>query len=245
MVVLARAAGLPARLVTGYLAGTNDGSTAQYVVTEDRAHAWAEIYFPGHGWIEFEPTAGRPKIERPAEPLPQVPLELDTPLEPITAPRARFNWALGLGALGGLLLMALGGLAVWSAVDRVRLNHLSPEAAVIRLYQRLYRYGRWLNVLPQKGDTPHEFAGVLALEVTYLGERRRWGALLSSAPKQIWWLAGLCTRALYSLHGPEAEDRAKAIRTSNQLRKRFWLARVLNWASRAGRLRLTRSLPDE
>ncbi len=46
MVVLARAAGLPARLVVGYATGTYDPSQARYVVTEADAHSWVEVYFP-------------------------------------------------------------------------------------------------------------------------------------------------------------------------------------------------------
>ena len=67
MVVLARAAGLPARLVVGYNSGLYDPQQANYKVTEADAHAWAEVYFPGYGWVEFEPTGGRPPIERPGE----------------------------------------------------------------------------------------------------------------------------------------------------------------------------------
>ncbi|MCU0520540.1 MAG: transglutaminase domain-containing protein, partial [Anaerolineae bacterium] len=64
MVVLARAVGLPARLVVGFVSGTYDPGQARYVVTEAEAHAWPEVYFPGYGWIEFEPTGGRPPIQR-------------------------------------------------------------------------------------------------------------------------------------------------------------------------------------
>ncbi len=58
MVVLARAAGLPARLVIGYATGTYDEAHQRFVVTEADAHSWPEIYFPGYGWIRFEPTGG-------------------------------------------------------------------------------------------------------------------------------------------------------------------------------------------
>ncbi|MFQ5923658.1 MAG: transglutaminase domain-containing protein, partial [Anaerolineales bacterium] len=66
MVVLARAAGLPARLVVGYFTGTPERTegTIRYVVTEAEAHSWVEVYFPEIGWVEFDPTGGRPAIER-------------------------------------------------------------------------------------------------------------------------------------------------------------------------------------
>ena len=64
MVVMARAAGLPARIVVGYASGEYDASTAQYIIRMKDAHTWAEIYFPGIGWVEFEPTASQPLILR-------------------------------------------------------------------------------------------------------------------------------------------------------------------------------------
>jgi transglutaminase-like putative cysteine protease len=55
MTVLTRLLGIPARFVVGYTAGTRqkDGS---YVVKTTDSHAWTEVYFPGMGWIRFEPT---------------------------------------------------------------------------------------------------------------------------------------------------------------------------------------------
>ena len=64
MVVLARLAGIPARLAIGYATGDFDESTGQYLVTELQAHSWPELYFPGIGWLPFEPTAGRPLADR-------------------------------------------------------------------------------------------------------------------------------------------------------------------------------------
>ncbi len=64
MVVLARAAGVPARLVTGYASGAYNLNSKRFVVTEADAHSWVEVYFPDIGWVPFEPTAGRPPLER-------------------------------------------------------------------------------------------------------------------------------------------------------------------------------------
>ena len=71
MVVLSRAAGLPARLVTGYIGGYYDETLEAYLITADLAHAWAELYFPGYGWIVFEPTGGRPELDRLEQPIPK------------------------------------------------------------------------------------------------------------------------------------------------------------------------------
>lgn len=56
MVIMARQAGIPARWVTGYAPGQYDESRQMFIVRGIDAHAWAELYFPGYGWIEFDPT---------------------------------------------------------------------------------------------------------------------------------------------------------------------------------------------
>ena len=229
MVVLARAAGLPARLVTGYAAGAYDEAEARYVVTEAESHAWPEVYFPGYGWIEFEPTAGRPPIARPTNAPPEVPAELQAPPEPITAHRTRLNWAVGLGIGGGLLALALGCLAVWLVVDAWRLRRLPPGAAVLDLYRRLYRYARWLGAGFREGHTPHEFATILTLRLKELAQGHRGGRRLLPAMGEIRWLTELCARTLYSLHEPQASEQAEAVQSWSRLRRRLWLARLLTW----------------
>ncbi len=58
MVVLLRAAGVPSRFSTGYRYGELDSDSGNYVVLVSNRHAWAEVYFPGYGWVEFESTPG-------------------------------------------------------------------------------------------------------------------------------------------------------------------------------------------
>ena len=58
MVVLLRAAGVPSRFCTGYRYGEVDPDTGNYIVLVSNRHAWAEVYFPGYGWVEFESTPG-------------------------------------------------------------------------------------------------------------------------------------------------------------------------------------------
>ena len=62
MVVMLRLAGVPARLVEGFLPGERDASGNE-TVTKAQAHAWVEAYFPGYGWVDFDPTAsvGQPQ----------------------------------------------------------------------------------------------------------------------------------------------------------------------------------------
>ena len=58
MVVLLRAAGIPARFVVGYGSGTYNAITGYYEVHANDAHAWVEVYFPSYEWVSFDPTPG-------------------------------------------------------------------------------------------------------------------------------------------------------------------------------------------
>ncbi|MFB0519439.1 MAG: DUF3488 and DUF4129 domain-containing transglutaminase family protein [Acidobacteriota bacterium] len=57
MVVLLRLAGVPARVVNGFLPGEYNKLGGYYLVRQRHAHSWAEVYFPSQGWIEFDPTS--------------------------------------------------------------------------------------------------------------------------------------------------------------------------------------------
>lgn len=56
MALLLRMGGVPARVATGFTTGDYDSSKHRYVVSDIDAHAWVEVYFPGYGWVRFDPT---------------------------------------------------------------------------------------------------------------------------------------------------------------------------------------------
>jgi len=58
MAVMLRTLGIPSRLITGFRTGEFNDLTGQYVVRASNAHSWVEAYFPGQGWISFDPTPG-------------------------------------------------------------------------------------------------------------------------------------------------------------------------------------------
>lgn len=58
MVILARASGVPARYVEGFIADEYDPKTGRYLIKEKHAHAFPEVYIAGFGWMVFEPTIG-------------------------------------------------------------------------------------------------------------------------------------------------------------------------------------------
>jgi transglutaminase-like putative cysteine protease len=180
MVVLLRTRVIPARLVSGYHRGDLDPSVNGHVYREDQAHTWVEVYFPGYGWIPFEPTPSesefaygpdQPTPTPAAQPTP-TPVPTPTPLptptvaaSPVVAAptdtrtpddpfyRRAIDGISWLPALVSLLTLAaaLGLAAVWLW----GLRGLRPGAA---LYARALRIGRFWGVRPDPTMTPVEFA---------------------------------------------------------------------------------------
>ncbi|MDA1062142.1 MAG: transglutaminase-like domain-containing protein [Chloroflexi bacterium] len=67
MAVLLRSLGIPARVAVGFSidSGAFDEESQTYLLTEEDSWAWPEVYFPGLGWVEFNPTPLRATISRP------------------------------------------------------------------------------------------------------------------------------------------------------------------------------------
>jgi len=60
LAVLLRTQGIPARLVNGFQTGEYNEVGENYIVRASDAHTWVEVYFPGVGWVEFDPTPPDP-----------------------------------------------------------------------------------------------------------------------------------------------------------------------------------------
>ncbi|MCP4540500.1 MAG: transglutaminase domain-containing protein [Chloroflexi bacterium] len=223
MVVLARAAGLPARLAVGYASGAYDAENARYIVTADQAHAWVQVYFPGYGWIEFEPTSSHPLVNRPAK---MVPIEWSEPegmLEPVGTGWGASSWLWGRGILAGLVLLVLGGMG-WTEIDNWRLRHQEPTITVATLYGRLWHYGRWMAVPIQSGDTPYEFVLSLKGWMADRAQDMRRGGAVSSAIQDAQLLVSLYVWASYSPRTLDGSDRMRAVQAWWRLRRWLWLS---------------------
>ncbi|MBZ5646579.1 MAG: DUF3488 and transglutaminase-like domain-containing protein [Acidobacteriia bacterium] len=61
MAVMLRSQGIPARLVNGFRTGEFNGITGSYIIRASDAHTWVEVFFPGIGWVSFDPTPPDPK----------------------------------------------------------------------------------------------------------------------------------------------------------------------------------------
>lgn len=208
MALMARSLGMPARIVSGYTAGSFDPRSNSYVVRDSQAHTWTQIYFGQYGWINFEPTPGFAQFIRP-QPITAAPSTTPstgrggatgvanrTPVgvhanrpggsSPQTTGQssAVIGVGLGLGAL--LILLALIAAAVvlwWRALFRT----LSPIAAA---FARVTLLGSWAGAPPRRSQTPGEYVERLGTLVpsqrgafrrlSDLYARERWGGGLGA-----------------------------------------------------------------
>ncbi len=60
MAIMLRTAGIPTRLVNGFLTGEYNPVGNNYIIRQSDAHSWVEVYLPGQGWTEFDPTPPDP-----------------------------------------------------------------------------------------------------------------------------------------------------------------------------------------
>ncbi|HEX2104967.1 MAG TPA: transglutaminase domain-containing protein, partial [Solirubrobacteraceae bacterium] len=154
--LLLRMGGVPARVTTGFSPGRFDRRRGEYIVRDDDAHSWVEVYFPRLGWVTMDPTPAAsparsqltdragpsPSGQRPefglgqAGDRPSAPGDFGTAL----AERDGTDWVpLLLG--GGLLVAALlAGAAMLARRGRLPGGPLAPELA--ELQRALHRTGR-------------------------------------------------------------------------------------------------------
>jgi transglutaminase-like putative cysteine protease len=233
MVVLARAAGLPARLVMGYAGGVYNASRAEYQVSEANAHSWAEVYISGAGWVEFEPTGTMPdadRIEEQAE-TAAARLSSETLAFESFSPAKKVN--AGLIAAAAMLLPVLlaAGLVL---VDVKRLERLPPAAAVESVYLRLRRLG--LKYLESRyGERGREYTPLELAEALSRTSRRAagganrlvehgWRRVFTPPKELIESIIQLYIQTVYSPHGAGLCEKKRALYIWRQLRGRMWLA---------------------
>lgn len=224
MAVMARSVGIPARLVIGYASGNYDNQHDNYIVTEADAHSWVEIYFPGIGWISFEPTGSRPEIARPAGLSPQAPgvTEKIQPLEWFLPQYPSWQEVM----IGAILLLILI-LFAWQSIDSLWLHWITPDTSILKIYTRLHRNGHPIARSSLSGDTPNEFSQALSIAVS---QQARTGLLKQafySVNREISHITALYNQVVYSTHAVSKKDREQAIQDWKELRARLWLVRVL------------------
>jgi len=181
---LLRSLGIPTRLVNGYGPGSYDEKLGRYVVKESDAHTWVEAYFPGYGWIPFEPTPDgtyfpipRGSVGAVCAPDSEVCNAGDTTgggtgeINPRPDKGDLLPGDAGLGTGGsqspvpggfpGVLLGLLAlAVAAWFAIAR----YLRPRT-VGGVWKRVSFLSGLAGVRAKLGETPHEFGARLAREI--------------------------------------------------------------------------------
>jgi transglutaminase-like putative cysteine protease len=97
-VIMLRSTGIPARLVTGYSQGDLTSAPGERVMRGTDAHAWVQVWYPGVGWINSDPTAA---AVLPAAPAPTTVAAPDRHSLPLAAamralPGGRLGWLVAL-----------------------------------------------------------------------------------------------------------------------------------------------------
>jgi hypothetical protein len=162
MVVLSRAAGIPARFAIGYASGKYNLNSKRFMVTQADAHSWVEIYFPDIGWVPFEPTAGLPPIDRSIQPTQEV---ISAPTIPAESHKGA--GAVKIGIYAGYLLLVFVAMTgfCWAILDEIHLRRLKPQLAAKEVYRRMRYYGKTLSVPIEGGETPYEYADALSIRI--------------------------------------------------------------------------------
>lgn len=119
MAILARALGVPSRVVVGFLPGEKNGDS--FTVSLRQMHAWTEVYLEGLGWVPFDPTptgaAGAAPVPTPTSsagiPEPSAPVSTRQPEDPgadtptTTTREASFAWLVPVAWTFGGVVAAL------------------------------------------------------------------------------------------------------------------------------------------
>jgi transglutaminase-like putative cysteine protease len=171
MAVLLRASRIPARVAYGFLPGER-GTDNLEVVGARGAHWWVEVYFPGTGWVEFDPTGtvGQPlpipsgSVGPPtARPTGAVPTFRDEPDATFPVRPGGGTTGTGVGpfiAIAVILLIGVAALA-WVAIRRTPTKPMHPD----RAWGSLARLAARLGLGPRPSQTVYEYAGALGDEV--------------------------------------------------------------------------------
>lgn len=236
MNVMLRTLGIPSRQMSGYSQGIFDDKTRQTFVDAVDAHSWVEVFFPGNGWIPFEPT---PDLTNAPIKFPATRDDLNAAAPPVpqASAQARLNPAERQGAAGSAdvgtsfdiwrpLLVVAGVLLLLVVIALLlALRWLLAARDVPRIWRRLRFLGNRMKVPRHPGDTPEEFGGRLAATLPPLDEEVR-------------RLATLYTRASFRQGGLRADELAAARRAWRRIRRSYpaLVAKAWRDALRQGRV---------
>ena len=249
-VLMLRSVGVPARMAVGFAQGKQDGNS--FVVRRMDAHAWPEVYFPGIGWVEFEPTAGQAPLDRPlppqdpadanaANPLNDLRTEnnrdfagreqidegLTPPVEPVAQGIPIFYWVLlSIPILAVILLLSLR----YSLAARVPVFlRATIERTGIEVPTWVTRWERWVKLSPIEKSFESVNFGLRTLDQTvpaHITPIERAAKLTRILPAKADQIKILLDEHQTSLYTSRVADVAEARRAAINLRMQVIIERI-------------------
>ncbi len=137
MVLGARVLNIPARYVVGFLPDPERDADGKFVLRESDAHAWAELFFEGVGWVIFDATEGAASVEGGARGSSNTGHEW-----------WRQTWVLALAGFAGISAL---GFAFWFAMGKAKAAAVLVDP-VRRALDR--EYSLFVRVLTKVGGKP-------------------------------------------------------------------------------------------
>jgi transglutaminase-like putative cysteine protease len=188
MVIMARMLGIPARIVNGFTQGSQGSLRGNiWMVNGTDAHSWVQVYFPGYGWINFDPTPGYSvttgsTTQQSAPPVKTPPPSRPTPIATTGHQKPQLQPTPKSGSIGNdtntpsrdaiklqylfltlSLLTLFASLAVFglALLKRYKSNHPGASITASMVYRRVCRLGGMIGAPPKRWQTPYEYYRVL------------------------------------------------------------------------------------
>ncbi len=201
MTIMARMLGVPARIVNGFSQGHFDQERNVWDVYGSDAHSWVQVYFPGFGWINFDPTPGFSLKAQPTQQTGRTAVQTPPPTGPTPITTAgtykpgnqptSISSSTGAGTdtaspgavVGKNLLLAFSlltllvslivfGMALVVSYRRTKLNINTNLSSAI--FWRICRYARLAGLPPQGWQTPYEYHRMLSQRFPQATASLRW-----------------------------------------------------------------------
>lgn len=203
LAVLARYAGIPSRVATGFITG-DPQPDGKFILREKHRHQWTEIYFPGYGWVTFDATEGARDVSgstRQKEGIRNL-------WQMLTRRYGYLPWILAIAAVSLLLFAVANELFGRFASTRV------PSSRIVHCYLRAVHLLQKAGVARSDWMTPSEYAARVQKSLPEVAE-------------PTWALTRLLERSEYGRGIGEAETaqaqrRLQEIRCLLKRRYRWW-----------------------